>query len=70
MAQQSRSVYIMNTQYFIQPSCVCVGVGVCWCVCFKAKSSFPPLMITGTIDCDVDERARSARGVTEGSGHV
>ena len=39
--------------------CVCVRA----CVCSKAKSSFPPLMITGTIDCNADEQARSARGV-------
>ncbi|KAF3843181.1 hypothetical protein F7725_002030 [Dissostichus mawsoni] len=39
---------------------VCVCVCVCVCV---AKSSFPPLMITGTIDCNADEQASSACGV-------
>lgn len=41
----------MNVQYFIL------------CVCSKAKRSFPPLMITGTIDCNADEQANTARGV-------
>ena len=42
--------------------CVCVWAWACMCACSKAKSSFPPSMITGTIDCNTDEQARSARG--------
>lgn len=59
----NRSVYIMNMQYFSLP--LCVYGSVCMCVCSKAKSSFPPLMITGTIDCNADEQASSARGVQQ-----
>jgi len=72
LGSANRKVYIMNMQYFVLSvyKCVCECLCVCVCVSSQAKNSFPPLMITGTIDCNADEQTRSARGVEKESGHV